>query len=118
MHKTEEEMNNLMIDILPFLMPALIAGAAGLIGWVHNLRTRVAILEKMIENLQKRMDSHSKKQDEILGKMSDMEHEVLKEVAVVKSGMAEVKSDIRSLSNLISFLDKGYRIQRDPDDRD
>jgi uncharacterized protein YoxC len=109
-------MNSVVIDILPYLIPALIAGAAGLIGYVHNLRTRVAILEKIIENLQKRMDSHSKKQDEILVKMNSMEHEVLKEVAVVNAGMAEVRSDLRSLSNLISFLDKGYRIQPAPDD--
>ena len=72
-------------------------------------------IQKAIDHMQGRQDSHSKKQDEILVKMNSMEHEVLKEVAVLNAGMAEVRSDLRSLSNLISFLDKGYRIQQAPD---
>jgi uncharacterized protein YoxC len=103
-------MNNLVIDLLPYLIPVTITGIIGVIGWVHNLRTRTTVLEQAVNSLQKRMDSHSKKQDELLVKMNSMEREVLKEVAVVNAGMAEVRSDIKSLSNLISFLDKGYRI--------
>ena len=110
-------MNNLAIDLLPYLIPVIITGVVGLVGWVHNLRTRVAILEKANDSLQKRVDSHSKKQDEILVKMNSMEREVLKEVAVVNAGMAELRTDLRALSNLISFLDKGYCIQRAGDDR-
>ena len=78
-------MNSVMMDIWPYLLPALLAGIAGLVGWVHNLRTRVAILEKMMENLQKRMDSHSKKQDEILDKMNSMDRELMRQMSSLSS---------------------------------
>ena len=98
-------MNNLVIDILPFLIPALIAGAAGLIGWVHNLRTRVAILEKLTESLQKRMDSHSKKQDEILDKMNSMDRELMKQ-------MGTLQAELQGLSILLRYSDSIYSIGR------
>jgi hypothetical protein len=109
-------MNRVMIDIWPYLLPVLLAGGAGLIGWVHNLRTRVAILEKMTENLQKRMDSHSKKQDEILDKMNSMERELLRQVGNINVSMGSLSSDVQGLSRLLTFCDTGYRINRDPSD--
>lgn len=109
-------MNQVIIDIWPYLMPVIIAGIAGLIGWIHNLRTRVAILEKTVENQQKRLDTHSKKQDEILGKMNSMEHQLMKEISSVNVGMAELKSDIQGLARLLSFCDNGYKIKRDTND--
>ena len=66
-------MNQVMTDIWPYLLPVFLMGITGLIGWVHNLRTRVAILENTVEKQQERLDSHSKKQDEVLVKMNSME---------------------------------------------
>ena len=97
-----------MIDIWPFLFPALIAGIAGLVSWVHNLRTRVAILEKTVAHQQERLDSHSKKQDEVLVKMNSMEREVLKEVNGVNVRMQDLRGDVKALSQLIAFCDNGY----------
>ena len=101
-----------MIDIWPYLLTALIGGITGLAGWVHNLRTRVAILEKSVENLLKRVDSHSKKQDEVLVKINSMEHQVLEKVGSVNVGMAELRSEVQALSRLISFCDSGFKIAR------
>jgi hypothetical protein len=103
-------MNNLMIDLWPYLLPLFFAGITGLLGWVHNLRTRVAILEKTVDSQQERLDSHSKKQDEVLVKMNSMEREVLKEVNGVNVRMQDLRGDVKALSQLISFCDKGYRI--------
>lgn len=109
LNKTSE-MNSVMIDLWPYLFPALLAGIAGLVGWVHNLRTRVAILENTVEKQQERLDSHSKKQDEVLVKMNSMEREVLKEVSGVNVRMQDLRGDVKALTQLISFCDKGYRI--------
>ena len=103
-------MNSVMIDIWPYLFPALLAGIAGLIGWVHNLRTRVAILEKTVDHQQERLDSHSKKQDEVLVKMNSMEREVLMDVSGVNVRMQDLRGDVKALAQLISFCDKGYKI--------
>lgn len=103
-------MNSVMIDLWPYLFPVFLAGIVGLVGWVHNLRTRVAILENTVEKQQERLDSHSKKQDEVLVKMNSMEREVLKEVSGVNVRMQDLRGDVKALTQLISFCDKGYRI--------
>lgn len=104
------QMNSVMTDIWPYLLPVFLMGITGLIGWVHNLRTRVAILENTVEKQQERLDSHSKKQDEVLVKMNSMEREVLKEVSGVNVRMQDLRGDVKALTQLISFRDKGYRI--------
>ena len=104
-------MNSVMIDLWPYLLPVLLAGIVGLVGYVHNLRTRVAILENTVEKQQERLDSHSKKQDEVLVKMNSMEREVLKEVSGVNVRMQDLRGDVKALAQLISFCDKGYKIQ-------
>ena len=103
-------MNSVMTDIWPYLLPVFLMGITGLIGWVHNLRTRVAILENTVEKQQERLDSHSKKQDEVLVKMNSMEREVLKEVSGVNVRMQDLRGDVKALTQLISFCDKDYRI--------
>lgn len=104
-------MNNLMIDLWPYLLPALIAGIVGLVGWVHNLRTRVAILERTVENQQKRIDSHSMKQDGLLDKMNSMEKKFIEQVGGVRADIQGLSSDVKGLSGLIMVSDKGMKIQ-------
>jgi len=105
-------MNSLMNDLWPYLLPALIAGIAGLIGWVHNLRTRVAILEKTVESQQKRIDSHSVKQDGLLDKLNSLERKMIEQVGGVRTDIQGLSSDVKGLSNLILASDKGVQIQR------
>ena len=106
------EMNNLMTDIWPYLLPALIAGIAGLIGWVHNLRTRVAILERTVENQQKRIDSHSVKQDGMLDKMNSLEKKMIEQMGGVRTDVQGLASEVKGLSQLILISDPGLKINR------
>lgn len=103
-----------MIDLWPYLLPVFLTGIAGLIGWVHNLRTRVAILEKTVDNQQKRIDSHSKKQDEILEKMNSMEKKFIEQVGGVRTDIQGLSSDVKGLSNLILISDPGVKVNRQP----
>lgn len=106
------EMNNLVIELWPYLLPVLIAGIVGLVGWVHNLRTRVAILEKTVESQQKRIDSHSNKQDGLLDKMNTMEKNFIEQVGSVRKDIQGLSSDVKGLSQLILVSDKGIRVDR------
>ena len=101
-----------MIDLWPFLLPVLIGGIVGLVGWVHNLRTRVAILERTVENQQKRIDSHSVKQDGLLDKMNSLEKKMIEQVGGVRTDVQGLMSEIKGLSNLILISDPGVKVNR------
>ena len=107
-----DEMNNLVIELWPYLLPLLLAGIVGLVGWVHNLRTRVAILEKTVEQQQKRIDSHSTKQDGLLDKINTLEKNFIEQVGGVRKDIQGLSSDVKNLSQLILVSDKGIRIDR------
>lgn len=129
LNKTRQ-MNTLISDIQPILLTALVGVIIAYARYVNSLKTRVAVLEKTIEDLlktiesmQKRLDSHSRKQDEIYdtlnvvkGSMSDMKVEIVKEMGSMTASMSSMASDIQGLSRLLSFCDTGYRINRDPAD--
>jgi len=102
----------LMIDLWPYLLPIFLTGIVGLIGWVHNLRTRVAILEKTVENQQKRIDSHSTKQDGLLDKMNSMEKKFIENIGDARKDIQGLASDVKGLSQLILISDKGIRVDR------
>ncbi len=112
-------MNEIMIDLWPFLVPAFI----GVITWQwrenHTLKVRVAVLENTVENLQaslnniqKRQDSQSKKQDDILNRINSMETAVLKQMGAMEANISSLASDLKGLSNLISILDKEIQTSR------
>lgn len=121
-------MTQVMTDIWPFLVTAIIAS----IGWQFRegylLKTKVAVMEKTIdalreiiksvtdnlqktiEHLQKRQDSHSKKQDDIMDLLTDFKMEMLKEVGTMSSNVSGLASDVKNLSNLITITDVGIKV--------
>ena len=123
-------MNQVMIDIWPYLFGSLLAVIGWLFRQLFNLKDQVKTMEgitkemqtkldntidgiqKTIENIQKRQDSHSKKQDEFLEKMNSMEKEVLKSMGTVRSEIASLSSDLKGFSNLILVSDQGIKIPR------
>lgn len=107
-------MNNLVVELWPYVLPVLIGGIVGLVGWVHNLRTRVAILEKTVEQQQKRIDSHSVKQDGLLDKMNSMEKKFIEQVGTVRTDIQGLASDVKGLSQLILVSDKGIHMVDKP----
>lgn len=112
-------MNQVMIDIWPYLIVPLI----GAIGWlfreVYIMKTKVAVIEKSIDGLQDtmkgmqdRLDSHSKKQDAILDRISSMEKELLGKMGDMAVNMSSLASDLRVLNNFISVSDIGIKVDR------
>lgn len=117
-----------MTDIWPFIVPAILAA----IGWQFResylLKTKVAVMEKSIEgvkeamkttteniqksieHIQSRQDSHSKKQDAVMDLLTDFKMEMLKEVGNMSSNVSGLASDVKNLSNLISITDVGIKV--------
>ena len=105
-------MNQVMTDIWPYLIVPVI----GAIGWIFReiflLKAKTEVFEKSITSMQNRLDSHSKKQDDILDRISSMEKEVLKETGSVRADISSLASDVKGLSNLILVSDPGIKINR------
>ena len=134
-------MNQVMIDIWPYLMTSMLL----VIGWLfrqiivlrsdlidakktietldakvkskiqgleEKMQNTIENLEKTIDSIQKRQDSHSKKQDDILDKMNSMEKKFIEQVGGVRSDVQGLASDIKGLSNLILISDPGVKVNR------
>ena len=117
-----------MTDLWPFIVPAIL----GVIGWqfseIYKLQNKVAVMEKSIEgikdtmratndNIQKaidhmqgRQDSHSKKQDAVMNLLTDFKMEMLKEVGTMSANVSGLAADVKNLSNLISITDVGIKV--------
>ena len=109
------------MDVISNLQPILTTALVGVIiayaRYVNTLKTRVAVLEKTIENLlstvdsmQKRLDSHSKKQDEIYNTLTGMKVDMVKEMGMITASVSSLASDIKGLSNLLAVSDMGIKI--------
>lgn len=121
-------MNQVMTDIWPYLVTAILAA----IGWQFResylLKTKVAVMETTIEalkatmkttvdniqssidHIQARQDSHSKKQDAVMDLLTEFKMEMLKEVGNMSSNVSSLTADVKNLSNLISITDVGLKV--------
>lgn len=111
--------STIIANIQPILFTALVGVIIAYARYVNSLKTRVAVLEKTIEAMQKRLDSHSRKQDEIYdtlnvvkGSMSDMKVEIVKEMGSMTASISSLASDLKGLNNLLAISDVGIKINR------
>jgi uncharacterized membrane-anchored protein YhcB (DUF1043 family) len=125
-NKNKTDMTTFITDIQPILLTTLVGIIIAYGRYVNTLKTRVAVLERTIEDLlktiegmQKRLDSHSKKQDEIhdtlnavqVG-MKDMKVEIVKEMGQMASNLSSLASDLKGLNNLLAISDYGIRANK------
>lgn len=112
-------MSTIVTEIQTILLTAFIGIVIAYAKYVHNLKERVSVLEKTvvdmrdemititgnimktIEGIQKRQDSHSKKQDDIMKLLSDFKMEMLKEVGQMSLNVNGLASDVKHLSSVI-----------------
>ncbi len=121
-------MSNIAIEIWPYMLTALISAIGFYIGFVHKLKIEVAVLKKTVEdmqitlaNVQKRQDSHSKKQDDILESITDMKLEMVKlvnnmstnfnkQLGEMSVNVGTLAADVKNLNSLISITDLGVKV--------
>lgn len=106
-------MNSILNDIWP-LISIIVPIVVLYFGYIQQLRIRVAVLEETVKNQQtiidsqqKRMDSHSKKQDEILELISDLKLEVVKSIGKMSAELGTISADVKNLNRMFSVAENG-----------
>ncbi len=114
-------MNTFITDIQPIMLTALVGVIIAYARYVNALKTRVAVLERTIEDLlktidgmQKRLDSHSKKQDEFVDLINDLKLEMVKQISGMSSELNTIATDVRSINRMFRADDEGITIKRIP----
>lgn len=105
-----------MVDLWPFLIPVFLGGIMTCIGYIYGLKTKVAVLEETIENLKdtvegmhRRIDSHSKKNDEIVSLITSLKMEVIQRISDVATDMSKLSSDIDNINRSFMVFDNGIK---------
>lgn len=126
-------MNQVVTDIWPILLGAVLSGVGLYIGFINNLRTDVRLLKEKIKQLEEkckvvtdevnkqvhlntileekvgkiesRQESHSKKYDELLELINDIKLEMVK-------NFTGLRSEINSFNAMIEASDKGVKINK------
>ena len=105
-------MNVIARDLWPSLVGALLAAIGLYAGYIRKLIVDVAVLsktvedqQKLIDSMTKRLDSHSKKQDEIFDALTDMKVEMLKQIGTMSTNIGALSSDVKNLNNMLAIND-------------
>lgn len=126
-------MNQVAIDIWPILLPTILSAIALYVGFINTLRTKVAVLEDNVEELQEeckkatekfedmahkiavqedkvkrlesRQDSHSKKYDELMSTINELKIEMVRQ-------FSRLTSEINSFNSMVEASDKGVKINK------
>lgn len=83
-----------MSDIWPMLVTAIITGIGTYVGFIHKLRIKIAVMEEKVERLQKRVDSHSKKTDDILQTIGEFKDEISKQLGQIAVDIAKINTTL------------------------
>lgn len=121
-------MDKLMSDIWPVLLGAFISAIGMYIGFVNKMRADISVLqtrvgnieqsvkkledniEEKIERMEKRQDSHSRKNDEIIKLITDFKVEIVKQLGNVVAEVGKMASDINNLNRMVVADDNGVRL--------
>ena len=88
-------------------------------GYIQQLRIRVAVLEKTVENQQqiidnqqKRMDSHSKKQDDVLDLVTDLKVEMVKQISQMTAELGTISADVKNINRMFGIGGNGSQYNK------
>lgn len=108
-----------MSEIWPHLLTAMIAAVGTYVGAIHKLKVEVEVLKKTqederkdIDNIQKRLDSHSKKNDEIIKLINDLKVEVIQQIAKLATEMSKISSDVENINRVFTINDNGIMFKK------
>ena len=102
-------MEKILADIWPSIFGALLTAIGLYAGYIRKLIVDVAVLQKeaenqqnIINNMTKRLDAHSKKQDEILDTLTEMRVELVKQIGQTNASIGTLSSDVKNLNNMLT----------------
>ena len=108
-----------MIDLWPYLMPVFLGGIVTCIGYIYSLKTKVAVLEETLKNLtttvgemRVRVDSHSKKNDDVVNLITSFKIEVIQKIGAMATDISKVSSDVENINRSFLVFDTGIKAKK------
>ena len=105
-----------MTDLWPFLMPVFLGGIVTCIGYIYSLKTKVAVLDETLKNLittvngmQERINSHSKKNDDVVNLITSFKIEVIQKIGAIATDMSKLSSDVENINRSFLVFDTGIK---------
>lgn len=97
-HKTITTMNQVVVDLWPVLGGSLLTGIISVLGmyfgWVHKLRTEMAVVEVELGELKRRVEGHSKKQDQILSAINNIQTDMNEKLNKIAIDIARINTTL------------------------
>ena len=87
-------MNQLVVDIWPMVVTAAIAAIGTYIGFIHRLRIKVSVMEVEVAELKRRVEGHSKRQDDILNAINGINTNVTDKLNTIVVDIAKIKTTL------------------------
>ena len=100
-------MNQVMNDIWPILLGAIVSAIGLYVGIINKMRSQISILEEKAKRLEQRQDNHSKKNDDILNLISAFKLEMVEKIGQVSVQMGKIQSDVENINDTIAIFDGG-----------
>lgn len=95
-------MNQVVIDVWPAITGSILTGILAVIGmyfgWVHRLRTEMAVVKIELSELKRRVEGHSKKQDQILSAINSIQ-------ADMNEKLNKIAVDIAKINTTLTIID-------------
>lgn len=87
-------MNQLVVDIWPMVVTTALAAIGTYIGFIHRLRIKVSVMEVEVAELKRRVEGHSKRQDDILNAINGINTNVTEKLNTIVVDIAKIKTTL------------------------
>ena len=91
-------MNQVIIDLWPVITGSVLTGIISVVsmyfGWVHRLRTEMAVVDVELSELKRRVEGHSKKQDQILSGVNDIQKDMNARLGAISVEIAKITTKL------------------------
>lgn len=91
-------MNQVVTDLWPVVTGSLVTGVLSIIGmyfgWVHRLRTDMAVVEVEVKELKRRVEGHSRKQDDILSAVNGIQSDMNDKLNKIAIDIAKINTTL------------------------
>lgn len=91
-------MNQVVVDLWPVITGSILTGILSVVGmyfgWVHRLRTDMAVVEVELNELKRRVEGHSKKQDQILSAINSIQTDMNEKLNKIAIDIARINTTL------------------------
>jgi len=87
-------MNQVAVDIWPMLITAILTALGTYIGFIHRLRIKVSVLDVEVKELKRRVEGHSKKQDDILTAINGIQTDMNDKLNKIAIDIAKINTTL------------------------